>query len=228
MCPWERSSRHPASSARAWPPALACLALLAPEPLHPRNKNLPLFTLALPKKSTGSRCSRCRLWGRKTSPLGTRRGCNGACFWRETGQCRPEPLTGPVAAGAPELGAAWGPSPTSHRPWEAQAQPPHLGTGPPPSTSFFISSNWSWRGCSDVSPKLQAVGPKAHLSQLRSPGGGRALLTCTWPRAVSRLLRAPSGPLEMASSRLCVASAQSPSPHCAAATLNSTWQRGGR
>lgn len=40
--------------------------------------------------------------------------------------------------------------------------------------------------------------------------------------------RAPSGALAVASSRLRAASAQSPSAHCAVATLNSTWEPGGR
>lgn len=40
--------------------------------------------------------------------------------------------------------------------------------------------------------------------------------------------RAPSGPWAAASSRLRAASAQSPRAHCAAATLNSTWEPGGR
>lgn len=51
---------------------------LAPAPRWPAGRPL---TLALPRKSTGSRCSRYRLRGRKTSPRGTHRGCRGTCFW---------------------------------------------------------------------------------------------------------------------------------------------------
>jgi hypothetical protein len=58
----------------------------------PAGKQLQAFTLALPRKSTGSKCSRYRLWGRKTSPLGTCRSCRGSCFWGgailELGGCR--------------------------------------------------------------------------------------------------------------------------------------------
>lgn len=59
------------------------LVLLASEHLVPKKQETAPLTLALPRKSIGARCSRCHLWGRKTSPLGTHRGCSETCFWRK-------------------------------------------------------------------------------------------------------------------------------------------------
>lgn len=125
---WPRAHSPPTSQSLSnnmahttWPlRAQHLLAAAGPREPGPQEGTRGLLTLALPRKSTGSRCSRCRLWGRKTSPLGTCRGCSGACFWRRSGQRRPEHPTRAVAAGTLR--------PLLTGPGKSFPMPPHLRT----------------------------------------------------------------------------------------------------